>query len=263
MTIPQNKRVGIAGTGAIGSVVARALVNGINGLTLDCISDPAAKETFGVDNVNFQTLVQRVDLIIECLPAHIVPSLAKIAFSANKDILFISAAALLVYPELLDAHKSSTSRIYVPSGALAGIDGVKAMKQMGITSSKIASTKKPSGFSGAPYVIEKNINLDDIKEKTMIFSGNALEASRGFPANINVAATLSLAGIGAELTRVEIWADPDAKGNSHEISVNSAYSSLTCRIENMPDPNNPKSSVLAAQSIITALLDLHNYFAVS
>lgn len=250
-------KVGVAGVGAIGSAVVRALTqdNGIRGYALTCISDPVEKAHIGVKNVDFDTLVLECDLIIECLPVKIVPQLAKKVFEQNKDVIFISSAALLVHPEILEWHKASRSRVYVPSGALSGLDGVRAMREMGIKQSKIASTKPPMGFSGAPYVVDNNIDLENIKVKTCIFEGNALEASIGFPANINVAATLSLAGIGAEHTRVEIWADPQAKGNAHEITVQSAYSTMTARIENMPDPTNPKSSVLAAQSIVSALRD--------
>lgn len=250
-------KIGIAGLGAIGCAVARALTNdkGIAGYTLHAVSDPEPKADFGVDNVSFEKLATSCDLIVECLPVRIVPQLAQKVFAQNKDVIFISSAALLVHPEILKWHAASSSRVYVPSGALAGLDGVRAMREMGIKQSKIASTKPPMGFSGAPYVVDNNIDLEAIKTKTCIFEGNALEASIGFPANINVAATLSLAGIGAENTRVEIWADPQAKGNAHEITVQSAYSTMTARIENMPDPANPKSSVLAAQSIVSVLRD--------
>lgn len=259
-TIPNTntKTVGIAGIGAIGSAVARALANdeGISGFKLTCISDPSPLHDFGVPQVDFDTLINQCDLVIECLPAHIVPELAIKAFHANTDIIFISSAALLIYPEILEAQKSSKSTAYVPSGALCGLDGVKAMRGLGIKNSKIATTKKPSGYSGAPYVVKNNIALNEITDPTCIFKGNAMEAAIGFPANINVAATLSLAGIGAQNTLVEIWADPAATGNSHEITVQSTYSTMVSRIENMPDPANPKSSVLAAQSIIAMLRDL-------
>ncbi len=253
-----DKKVGIAGVGAIGSAVARALIRGIDGFTLEAISDPNIVIDFGVDNTDFDTLLRRCDLVIECLPADIVPQLASKLFEEGKDIIFISAASLLVYPQILENLKQSNSRAYVPSGALCGIDGVLAMKEMGINSALIASTKPPAGFNNAPYVVQNSIILDDISEKTLIFEGNALEAAKGFPANINVAATLSLAGIGAEKTRVEIWADPKASGNMHEITVKSNYSTLSAKIENMPDPANPKSSVLAAQSIIATLKNMNN-----
>ncbi len=266
MTIPnrfEQTKIGIAGVGAIGSAVARALIAGIDGFTLDCVSDPALSADLGVLNTDFDTLLHRCDLVIECLPANIVPQLARKAFSTNTDIIFISSAALLIYPQILQELKTSKSHAYIPSGALCGIDGVLAMKEMGINSAKIASTKRPSGFNDAPYIVENEIDLAAITQNTLIFEGNALTAAKGFPANINVAATLSLAGIGADKTRVEIWADPKAAGNMHEITVRSNYSTLTSKIENMPDPANPKSSVLAAQSIVATLRNMSNALVIS
>ncbi len=257
------KKVGIAGIGAIGSAVAKALNKGIDGFELAYISDPKSTDNFDAQRTDFDTLVTQSDLVIECLPAHIVPQLAEKAFETNTDIIFISSAALLLYPQIVDEHKASQSKAYVPSGALCGLDGVKAMREMGIESAKIASTKPPKGFGGAPFVVENDIDVSAITEKTLLFEGNALDAAKGFPANINVAASLSLAGIGAQDTRVEIWADPQAQGNAHEITVKSAYSTLVSRIENMPDPQNPKSSVLAAQSIVTTLRDLTNALVIS
>jgi len=247
------RKVGIAGIGAIGGAVLKALDQGVDGLSLGAVSDPKTQ-----DSVDFDALIAQSDLIIECLPAGQVPALAKKVFAANKDIIFISSAALLIYPDITKQLEQSKSRAYLPSGALCGLDGVTAMKEMGIKSSKIASTKPPLGFTGAPFIVENKVDLSAITEKTMIFEGNALDAAKGFPANINVAATLSLAGIGATNTRVEIWADPAATGNAHEITVKSDYSTLVSRIENQPDPANPKSSVLAAQSIVATLRNMHN-----
>lgn len=251
-------KVGIAGIGAIGGAVAKALIDGIDGFTLTAVSDPQSDKDFGVPNVDFKTLALDCDLIIECLPAEIVPDLCDAVLPEHKDILFISAAALLIYPHLLDRLQQSRSKAYLPSGALCGLDGVRAMKEMGIISSVIASTKPPKGFSGAPFIVENNIDVSQITEKTCIFEGNALDASKGFPANVNVAASLSFAGVGANNTRVEIWADPAAVGNAHEITVKSDYSTLKARIENMPDPANPKSSVLAAQSIVATLRNMNS-----
>lgn len=253
-------KIGIAGLGAIGSAVAKALNNsfGIGECVLHAVSDPNPKIPCDAPNISFDALAKECDLVVECLPAHIVPQLADACSKENTDILFISSAALLIYPQVVNNLKKSRSKAYLPSGALCGLDGVRAMKEMGIESAKISSTKPPLGFSGAPYIEKNDIKLELISKKSMIFEGNALDASEGFPANINVAATLSLAGFGAEKTRVEIWADPFAVGNAHEIEVKSRYSTLTARVENMPDPMNPKSSVLAAQSIVACLRNMHN-----
>lgn len=255
-------KVGIAGLGAIGSAVARALVQGIDGYELVAAANLTPVDEFDIPLMNFSKLSETCDLVIECLPPHAVPLLAREVFSCGKDFILISACALLIHPEILTQHKLSDGRIIVPSGALAGIDAVLGLSQMGIESAKIATTKPPKGYMGAPYIEQKKIDLTSISEKQLLFSGNALEAAQGFPANVNVAATLSFAGIGPEKTQVEIWADPDAAGNAHEITVTSAFSTLTARIENKPDPSNPKTSLLAAQSIIAVLKGMSGKFVV-
>ncbi len=154
-------KVGIVGVGAIGGAVAKKLTSeeGIEGFTLTCISDPNKEVDYGVNNVSLDSLIEQCDLIIECLPADAVPQLAEAVFKANKDIIFISSAALLVYPQIMDNLKQSKSRAYLPSGALCGLDGVTAMQEMGIESAKIASSKPPMGFTGAPFIVEQNIDL--------------------------------------------------------------------------------------------------------
>jgi aspartate dehydrogenase len=250
--------VGIAGLGAIGAAVARALTAGIDGYELTAMSDPAPKQNFAVPNVDFAALAERCDMVVECLPPGAVPALAEEVFKRGKNMIVISSAALVLHPEILVQQKNSLSRIFVPSGALCGIDGVQALAQMGIKSARIASTKPPRGLAGAPYIEANKINLNEIKTKTRIFEGNVLDAARGFPANVNVAATLALAGIGPEKTRVEVWADPAATGNRHEIEVIGDYSTLRASVENTPDPANPKSSMLAAQSIIAILKGMNS-----
>ncbi len=253
-----NKKIGIAGLGAIGSTVAHAIEAGIEGLTLHAVSDPHLSDEFShLPNFSFKDLAKECDLIIEALPPDLVLPLSQEVFKAGKDMIIISACAILINPEILEHQKAKKSRILVPSGALIGIDGVTAMAQIGIKEARIASTKRPEGFKGAPYIIANNIDLSAIDTKTRLFEGNALEAAKAFPSNVNVAATLSLAGIGPEKTRVEIWADPNAKGNAHEISVEGEFSKMSSHVENTPAPANPKSSMLAAQSIIATLKNMN------
>lgn len=250
-----NKKVGIAGLGALGSAVARALTegDGIHNMTLHAVSDINLDPAYKVPNVSFDELADQCDLVIECLPPHIVPDLTKAVLSKHKELVIISSSALLLHPEIMEHLRGSQGRILIPSGALAGIDAVRALAQAGIKRARIATTKPPRGFEGAPFIVDNKIDLTKIKTRQQLFSGNAFEAAEGFPANVNVAVTLSLAGIGPERTEVEIWADPAATSNMHEIFVESAYSTVTARVENKPDPQNPKSSVLAGQSIVSLL----------
>ena len=245
-------KIGVAGCGALGTIVCNALKEGINGYDFIGISDKEEKD-FGVPNMSFTALAGACDLVVECLPPAIVPDLAHEVLSRDKNLIMISACALLLSPEINDMARESNGRIMVPSGALSGLDAVSALNIAGIDSATIASTKHPRGFKGAPYIEKENIDLESMTQKTLIFSGNAFEAAKAFPANVNVAATLSLAGIGPEKTTVEVWADPDAKGNKHEITVKGGSSTIKTSVENLPDPSNPKSSMLAGYSIVAAL----------
>ncbi|HPF79085.1 MAG TPA: DUF108 domain-containing protein, partial [Alphaproteobacteria bacterium] len=208
---------------------------------------------FGVPNMSFAELAQVCDMVVECLPPAVVPDLAKEVLSRNKNLVMISACSLLLSPQIKEILAKSEGRILVPSGAIAGLDAISALNCAQIDSATIATTKPPRGLKGAPYITAQNIDLDNITEKTLIFRGNAFEAAKAFPANVNVAATLSLAGIGPEKTQVEVWADPDAKGNCHEIIVKGGSSTIKTSVENLPDPSNPKSSMLAGHSIVATL----------
>lgn len=246
------EKVGIAGIGALGSIVARALAHGMEGYCLHAVSN-LAPVPFNVPNVDFETLVRECDVIVECLPPAVAKDVAELVLANGKTMVMISSCALVLYPDLIEKAKAAKGRIIVPSGALSGLDAVSAMAVDTITESKIISTKPPKGFKNAPYIFEKNINLDEFQNRVMIFSGNVFEAAKAFPANVNVAASLALAGIGPEKTKVEVWADPNAEGNSHEIIVSGPGSTVRAKIENVPDPTNPKSSMQAGYSIIAAL----------
>lgn len=246
------EKVGIAGVGALGSIVARALEGGMEGYVLQAVSN-LAPVPFDAPNVSFEALVRDCDVIVECLPAAEAAQVAALCLKHGKTMVMISSCALVLYPKLAEKAHGARGRIIVPSGALLGLDAVSAMATDKITESKIISTKPPKGFKNAPYIIEKGINLSDIQNRGMIFSGNVFDAAKAFPANINVAASLALAGIGPEKTMVEIWADPEAQGNSHEIEVSGPGSVIRAKIENVPDPANPKSSMQAGYSIIAAL----------
>ncbi|MEA3365153.1 MAG: aspartate dehydrogenase domain-containing protein, partial [Candidatus Hydrogenedentes bacterium] len=170
------------------------------------------------------------------------------AIEYHKDCLILSIGGLITRPELLEKARQHKIQVWLPSGALAGLDGVRAAREGGLHSVTLTTRKPPKGLEGAPYLIENNIRLDDLKEPRVIFEGTALEAVKAFPKNVNVAAALSFAGVGPKQTRVRVVADPRATINSHEIVAEGAFGRLSAVTENLPSPRNAKSSYLASLS---------------
>jgi aspartate dehydrogenase len=159
--------------------------------------------------------------------------------------------------ELLETVRSLARNnhcsVYLPSGAVCGLDGVKSASVCKIDSVTITTRKPIAGLRGAPFIVKNNIDIDSITGPTEIFSGPAAVAIREFPANVNVAASLSLVGIGFERTLVKVVVDPTIKRNMHEIVVRGEFGELRTVVENVPSKTNPKTSFLAALSAIATL----------
>jgi len=173
----------------------------------------------------------------------------------KKDLMIMSVGALLdesIYDILSDACDHYKKTIYLPSGAIAGLDGIKSVKDE-LESLSITTTKHPRSLKDAKFFETSDINLDEISLSTVVFEGTAKEAVSLFPANINVAALLSLSGIGSEKTKVKIIADPNTDKNTHHIEAEGKFGKMTFTIENYPDENNPKTSRLAILSAIETL----------
>jgi aspartate dehydrogenase len=254
-------RVAIAGLGAVGSVLAKRIADGVvPGLRLSAMSardlEKASRFALGLQHhvpvVPVSDLVNHADLVIECAPAAVLSEVLTPFLSLGKTAVVLSVGGLLNRPELIDLAKAQGAQIQVPSGALLGIDAVLAAAEGIIHSIKLSSRKPPAGLSGAPYLLAHDIKVDNLTAPLLVFSGNAFEAVRGFPANVNVVAALALAGIGAERTQVEIWADPTMTRNVHSISVVSDAASFSMEIENIPS-ENPKTSRIVVQSVLALL----------
>jgi len=157
--------------------------------------------------------------------------------------------------QLVDVAREHGGQIIVATGALLGLDAVTAAAEGKINDVRIVSRKHPRGFEGAPYVVKNNIDLSAITEPTLIYTGTAREAATGFPANLNVAVSLSLAGIGPDRTVLEIWADPTVTRNIHRIEVDSDEAKLSMEIQNIPS-ENPKTGRITALSAVAALRKL-------
>ena len=264
------RRVAIGGFGAIGAAVAARLDRGIEGLTLAAVSarDVAraerAMEGFAraVPVLPLSRLAEVADIVIECAPAEVLRELAEPALAAGRILIVLSCGALLDNDDLVDLAKRSGGRILVPTGALLGLDAVQGAAQGDISRVHMITRKPPNGLVGAPYLVERQIAVAGFAEATRVFNGTAREAARGFPANVNVAAALALAGIGPDRTTIEIWADPGIERNIHKITVEADSVRLSMQIENVPSLENPKTGRLTPLSVIALLRKLASPLAI-
>lgn len=263
--------VGLIGCGAIGSVLACAIDSRHAGdARLVMIYDSVAEKSQILCEKlvckpriakSFEELIAcgDIDLVIEAASQEAVRAYATRVLKAGKDLMIMSVGAL-VDSELAEYTRrcalESRKRVYIPSGAIVGLDGVKAAVIGRVDSVTLTTRKPPEGLKDAPYVKEKKMRLEKLKNPTLIYEGPALEACKLFPANVNVAAVLSLAGIGVEKTKVQIIAEPSIKRNIHEINVKGEFGELKINVKNIPMTNNPKTSYLAALSAIATLKKL-------
>ncbi len=255
-------KLGIGGLGAIGLTVARKVdEGGIPGLHLVAVAardqEKARLKIRDLKSrpelVSLAGLAEIADVILECVPARHFAEIAEPAVARGRIFMPLSVGQLLSHMHLVDRAKMTGARIMVPTGALLGLDAVRAVAEGHVQSVRITTRKPPKGLAGAPYLAEHNINLEAITTPTRIFEGNARAAIKGFPANVNVAVALSLAGIGPDRTRVEIWADPTVTRNTHTIEVISDASDFTMTIANVPSVETPATGKVTALSAIAAL----------
>jgi aspartate dehydrogenase len=155
--------------------------------------------------------------------------------------------------DLVERAKETGARLVLPTGALIGLDAVRAAAEGEIASVTLETRKPPRGLAGAPYLVDNDISVEHLNTAKKVFEGNAREAAKGFPANVNVAAALSLAGIGPDRTSVQIWADPEVTRNTHTIRVEADSARFTMTIENIPTEENPKTGKITALSVIATL----------
>ncbi len=249
-------KIGLVGCGNIGADICIALHKGDIPAEITSLTD-IDKERAGVLLRTFQLnakictldeLAANVDFIVECAGAGAVRDVIEAAMRHQKDCLVMSVGGLMALRDELKRTEACGVQVRIPSGALCGLDGIRAAMEGGLHMVTLTTRKPPEGLAGAPYLIENNISLENLTEAKVVFEGNALEAVKAFPANVNVAGALSLIGIGPEETKVCIIADPNATMNSHEVDAEGAFGSLKSVTTNLPSPRNAKSSYLASLS---------------
>jgi aspartate dehydrogenase len=246
--------VGIAGLGGIGSAVARWLADAAPpGLRLAAAAgrDPAsvAARLAALGHpqaraVPLETLADACDVIVECLAPEAAAVLLEHCIDRDRVIVPVSVAVLLERPALLERARRAGTRVVVPSGAVAGLDALRAAAIGELRAVRLRTRKPPGGLDASA------------DGPVRLFAGNALDACRAFPRNVNVAATLSLAGLGGERTEVEIWSDPALARNVHEIEIESDSTRIRMSIENLPSASNPRSSAITAHSVCAVLAGL-------
>jgi len=266
-----SKKVALIGCGTIGREIAIAVDSGkVNNATIvtlvDSVERLAQTLRSNLQNSNPSTFTdfskfidsssfKDIDIIVEAASQDAVNSFGKKIVEAGKSLMIMSVGALgdpFFLSEMLDIAYQNSSHIYVPTGAIAGIDAIRSVKHL-LDSVVITTTKNPIALAGAPFFNLTKINVHEITEKTVIYDGIAADAVKKFPANINVAAILSLAGIGIERTKVKIIADPYTDINQHEITATGKFGEMKIIVHNKPSPNNPKTSFLAILSAIECL----------
>ena len=256
-------RVGLAGLGAVGLDVARRLEAGIPGLTLAEVAvrdaDKACRDLPRIGNgialESAEKLAENCDLVVECLPPVLFRTIAVSVIDRGKLFMPLSVGQLLEHWDLVARAKETGARILVPTGALIGLDAVRAAAEGTIHSVTMVTRKPPAGLEGAPYLVERGITLKGLNTARKVFDGSARDGARGFPANVNVAAALSLAGIGPDRTKLEIWADPAIDRNTHRIEVEADIARFSMSIEGIPSAN-PRTGRIVPLSTVAALRGL-------
>lgn len=260
-------KVGIVGCGAIGTALARVLIkdkklNFRAVLVAVADKDPKQAEKLlrrigrQLPVISIPEVVKRCDFVIEAAHPSISSTVAELTLKNDKYVLIMSVGGLLKFPfqKLRDLIAKTSGRLYCPSGAIAGVDALLAAQVEGLRRVRLVTTKPPQALKGAPFF--KTHKFPEFKygeTKKIVFRGSALQASRAFPQNINVAAILSLAGLGPKRTEVEIWATRSAEVNTHEVIIEGDFGEIKTRTQNFPAPQNPKTSYLAILSAVATL----------
>ncbi|MFA6358136.1 MAG: aspartate dehydrogenase domain-containing protein [Candidatus Omnitrophota bacterium] len=257
-------KIGIVGCGAIGSSLAQEIVtNFCNYAALSALYDIKLEKAqflsrklsknIKLSVKSLDSLIKKSDLVIEASAAGSAWEIARKSISAGCKVMIMSVGGMSGHlDELFLQSAKNNTQVYFPSGAVSGVDALKAANIAGINKVTLTTRKNPKAFKGVSYV-ENKFNLSGLKKDKVLFSGSAQDAVKYFPQNINVAAILGLAGIGMRKTRVRIIACPGLKKNVHEILIESKAAKIFTRTENILHPQNPKTSYLAVLAAIATL----------
>jgi aspartate dehydrogenase len=263
-------KIGIVGCGAIGEGVAtfidkelksKAILFAVADQDTEKAEILVEKLSTAVEILSIDQLIRKADLVIETASVQAASYILKKAVELKKDAVILSVGAFIEDFSIIERARKRGINIYVPSGAICGVDGVGALSLGQIKKIALTTSKPPKGLLGADYLKKRKINLANLKEETTIFEGGVKEAIKYFPQNINVAATLLLAS-GGKNVEVRIKADPKVERNIHRIEIDTEEAKLSITIENMPSKINPKTSALAILSTQYLLKKIFSSFKI-
>lgn len=254
-------KVAVAGLGAVGLPLARWLDAGQDRLTLHAVS---ARDHEGASRkmAAFRTqppireldsLCDGADVVVEGLPPELFRPLAERVLGQGLILVPLTVTQLILHMDLIDLAERTGARIIVPTGAILGLDAVRAAAKGEVRSVTMMTRKPPAGLINTPHVLEQGIDLTDLQEPLKLCEGAVRDAAQKFPANVNVSVALALAGIGLDRTRYEIWADPGVSRNTHVIEVEADSTRFRMEIAGVPSEGNPATGRLTPLSAIAAL----------
>lgn len=250
-------KIGIIGEGAIGRFVAKKLSDSGAAPHVSLVrpSRPRAPTGDGIIRVaSVADLPDDIDLVVECAGHAALIEHGAAILGRGIDLITVSLGALAdqnLELSLTRAAQSGSAQLHLASGAIGALDCLQAARIGGLTEVTYTGRKPPAGWLGSPA--EARIGLTGLKSAVTHFEGSARQAATEYPKNANVAAAVAIAGLGFDRTTVRLIADPDVTANIHEINASGAFGSFSFRIEGKALPDNPRSSALAAMSIIAAI----------
>jgi aspartate dehydrogenase len=255
-------KVAIAGYGSIGKVLAKRIVESMPEFELAAIGahDPARTARIVEETLKRQIpvvlsteLSDHADVLLECVPTEAFRSVVEPALKAGKTVITVSGAALLDHMDLADVARAGGGRLILATGAIVGLDALQAARLGTIRSATMVTRKPPMSLATAKDVVERGKDLMVLQEPELLFKGTAREGARRFPANVNVAAAIALAGAGPDRTTLEIWTDPAVERNTHRVVVEADTARIEVAIANVPSDDNPGTGRITALSMLAAL----------
>ncbi|MBN2266733.1 MAG: DUF108 domain-containing protein [Candidatus Babeliaceae bacterium] len=255
-------KLGLVGCGVIGTGLIKNVRKHLSSqVTVAYLSDIDKPKAQKLKNkcrcsariVSLPELIKYSDIIVEAASAHVSSEVAERALRAHKKVVIMSIGGLLKCKDLKGLIKKTKGELILPSGALAGLDAIASARLSRIKRVTLTTSKPLKGLIGAPYFAKKGLDLSVIKKPTIVFTGSAREAIRYFPKNINVAVLLSFATLGPNKVRVKIITSPTFKRNTHQVVVEGDFGVISTTTENLPSPDNPKTSYLAVLSAFATL----------